>query len=105
LIICLVVAGTAIALLTRLVTDEMAKPATDAAGNHRARPPVVTLPVAGEVDDAPLPALGVRPPTTFQRIRSAVALVLLLTLVGVLAALAVGVLVLVVVGALRHAVG
>jgi hypothetical protein len=100
LIICLVVAGTAIALLTRLVTDEMAKPATDAAGNQRATPPVVR-----ELNEAPLPALGVRPPTALRRIRSAIELVILLCLVGALAALAVGALVLLVVGALRHAVG
>ena len=100
LIICLVVAGTAIALLTRVVTGEMAKPATDAAGNHRATPPAVR-----EIDEPPLPVLGVRPPTALQRVRSAVALVLLLGLVGALAALAVGALVLLVVGALRHAVG
>jgi hypothetical protein len=40
-----------------------------------------------------------------RRIRSAVSLVLLLGLVGALAALAVGALVLLIVGALRHAVG
>jgi hypothetical protein len=95
LIICLVVAGTAIALLTRLVTDEMAKPATDAAGNERATAPAI--------EDAAV--LGVSPPSTLRRIRSAISLVLLLSLVGALAALAVGALALLIVGALRHAVG
>jgi hypothetical protein len=100
LIICLVVAGTAIALLTKLVTDEMAKPATDAAGNQRAIRAVV-----GDLDEASLPVLGVRPTSTFRRIRSAIELVILLCLVGALVALAVGALVLLVVGGLRHAVG
>jgi hypothetical protein len=104
LIICLVVAGTAIALLTRLVTDEMAKPATDAPGNQRAiiRPPRAAV---REVDELPAASFDVGPPTVLRRIRSGIALVVLLTFVGALAALAIGALTLLIVGTLRHAVG
>jgi hypothetical protein len=100
LVICLVVAGLAIATVTRLVVVEGAKPATEIVGNHRATP--ASSPEGAQPDPRPM---GIQPPTAARRIRSAVSLVLLLGLVGALAALAVGALVLLIVGALRHAVG
>src|SRR4051794_7131303 len=104
LVICLVVAGTAIALVTKMVTGEGPKPATDGVGNERAKPATRSVqPSPRAVPGAPTSGMGT--PTAFRRIRSALWLVVLLALVGALAALTVGALVLLVVGALRHAVG
>jgi hypothetical protein len=104
LVICLVVAGTAIALVTRMVTGEGPKPATDGAGNHRAKPEAQQGRRALRREpQAPVSGMGT--PTAFRRIRSAIWLLVLLAFVGTLAAVTVGALVLLVIGALRHAVG
>src|SRR3954462_10509756 len=104
LVICLVVAGTAIALVTRLVTGEGPKPATDGVGNQRAKAAARQVePAARAVPREATSRVGT--PTAFRRIRSAIWLVVLLALVGALAALTVGALVLLIVGGLRHAVG
>jgi len=87
-----------------MVTGEGPKPATDGVGNERAKPAVKPVgPASRAVAHAPASEIGT--PTAFRRIRSAIWLVVLLALVGTLAALTVGALVLLVIGALRHAVG
>lgn len=102
LVICLVVAGTAIAVVTRLVTGEDPKPATDSAGNHRATP---APPTARELRPRRVERKLAVHTSLARRIRSGLVLILLLGFVGALAALGVGILALIVVGALRHAVG
>jgi hypothetical protein len=104
LVICLVVAGTAIALVTKMVTGEGPKPATDGTGNHRAQRESRAVKSAARTEPQ-APTSGMGTPTAFRRIRSAIWLVVLLACIGTLAAVTVGALVLLVIGALRHAVG